>query len=371
MIIFSFLIVYLFVLINCKDPNIKLKINYAFINSILLNLPLTCNMKESYVKTEFNIMRHNFIPNGSNKDVFLTIAFNKFSNLYPLLNSYRSTGTQARFVFISDQYSFSKLPQKYVEELNKFNIEFILFPGKFNYSNKVVFIRFHIIEVFLRNNNFIDRIINADLFDTIIQYDPFTTNFSKNYFYISEEYQIMDGDKYDTQWINEILPIYNSNLLRCKNLLEKNLTFEDFKNKHVICAGLMAGGYDHFLAFSELMFNMFKIENNSITNLANDQGFYNFFYYGGAFKNSGIQTKIMHYNSEFLATIGWIAYKDYFKKQKINNIGEICVEGNYPAIIHQYNRCHNIIKTIENAFYKKDIDIIDFIIPKYKKFIIF
>ena len=108
----------------------------------------------------------------------------------------------------------------------------------------------------------------------------------------------------------------------------------ELMNNIVINSGEAVGGVD-------LMIKLFDMMAKS-KNVCMDQGFLNYLYYSGIMqKEFGIDAIPLPHNSEIFTAIAVFALKGTLRVDPESTLGSIRINGNLPALIHQFDRDPN------------------------------
>lgn len=280
-----------------------------------------------------------FIPNSSERDAILSFATNELTNLIPFIRSLRTSNSKCRFIVFSNHKALTKYSKNFYQIAEKCGVEFINIGTKSFTGLSAMYIRFVIYKYFLyRNKDKFDRVIFCDLFDTIVQHDPFTTNFTNMTFFAEEGFTIKNN-KCNYYWLLDAFKIWD------KYMVNSAIQFNDeikktIFDKNLINAGIQAGPIKSMIEMTELMSQMGDETTGEI--LVNDQSFFNILAYSGFFKFNFSTIN----SSEFLSTFG------YFFGPKIDKIninltfGRIERDGIIPGIIHQYDRSFKILQAV-------------------------
>ena len=278
----------------------------------------------------------NFVPprrngNSTPRDLILTFALGKLQNALAFVSSCRTTGCQARIVFLVDDVAHTKYSQEFYQELYNCGCE-IINVGHFDIKDRqdIFFIRYLYYEKYLSNRTDIDRILATDLYDVLFQSDPFTNEVTgKKVFFFSEREKMADN------WYNQYY------ITTCYDNLE---TIEPSKNKDklksllfegdIINAGISLGGYGPMLKFIKFMT---KIGNRTtLQSYADDQGCLNLFLRGHFFDDI-FEYEIDPFNGTLIECFGSRFIKKSFELAK-HPLGSLPHPDNPPAVIHQIDR---------------------------------
>lgn len=279
------------------------------------------------------------LPNSSEKDLIMSFGTNKLTNLFPFIRTLRTTGSRCRFILFVDANSLTKYPNIYYELANDCGVEFINI-GSISFTKmQAMFLRFCFFQKFLITNQAkIDRVIFVDLYDTIFQHDPFTTEFG-NFLYISSDTYSFRRVRSNLNWLNECLTHFDHNF----DPTVSTLFSEDFKKevvyKEALNGGLQAGPVQIMIEFSTAMMKMGDVKTLKVH--CNDQGFLNALIYSGYF-NRMFRYSILSLNSTFMASIHFFCFQHINKSPDKFEIGKIDRYGGVAAVLHQFDRSRKL-----------------------------
>ena len=285
--------------------------------------------------------QNNTIPNSSERDIILTVAIGAVYNIIPFIRTLRTTNCKARVVIFIDSLTLSSMNTSMYEDISKCGIQFVDIGTKVpSEAEDIFFYRYIIFNNFLRENEQeIDRVILVDLFDTVFQNDPFITNFSENILYLSEEgYPLMDS-LFNTIQIRKNIHNMNPQTFDDNSVYQSNY-LKKIKNKHIINGGLQAGGLLPMLSFLSIMA---KIGNESAMKAyGDDQAFLNIFAYSKLLKKV-CDFEIVPSSSYFMSSNALYCMLEKNPFRNDSKFGNFSRGSKVPSILHQYNRCQDII----------------------------
>jgi hypothetical protein len=129
----------------------------------------------------------NFTPqnslgsNSTDRDAVIASMLRTKVNIVPFVRSLRTTGCRARIVFIADQVAVESCDAPMRAFLDNCGVTLINI-GHVNCTERFEFLMFrnHFLASFLLHRTpLFDRIVIADLFDTVFQGDPFSSHFDR------------------------------------------------------------------------------------------------------------------------------------------------------------------------------------------------
>ena len=300
-----------------------------------------------------------FIPNSNDRDLILTVAFNKLQNVFCFVRSARTTGFKGRIVIITNDLAISKKTKSYFSTIKKCGVQFISV-GNYTPTSPVdlYYYRYEIYHQLLQDNkDILSRVILCDLYDTFFQHDPFTTNFSSDWIIFSGEGT--DNNGFNRRVSKECFQQMH-NIDPRLTMTKEDLIFALTKGPP-INGGLIAGGISPMLTFTKYMTNI----GNPFTlkGYSDDQGCLNFFVKGHVF-DKVLQYHIDGSREGFLASWSTFARRrpDIFTHQ---NMGEFHINNSkIPAILHQFDRSHVLVNKLISSC--PDIDPLFNDSPKFK-----
>lgn len=161
----------------------------------------------------------------------------------------------------------------------------------------------------------IDRVIIADLYDTVFQGDPFTASFDSDYFYFAEESTTIENCWINKLWLQQAVPD----------------SFEKIKHHKVLNAGLFQGGTIPVLKFLDVYLSFYESQLMNMT--APDQGYFNYIAYTQIMNNNHFNVKVLNGND------GIIVLSYFQEKETKLVLGNFKPKASkiYPRILHQYD----------------------------------
>ena len=146
------------------------------------------------------------LPNSSGRDAIFLLGINKLTNLLPIVKTLRTTGSKCRVFLFTDAQTIKKygLVRNFYVPLENCGLEIVNL-GDLNTNDYyyICYLRYNIYKSFLiLYRQFFDRIIFMDLYDSIIQHDPFTTEFG-NSLYLSDEGYIIRDNSFNLYYVED------------------------------------------------------------------------------------------------------------------------------------------------------------------------
>ena len=169
----------------CKDPTpFDILLDEALIlKDIPVNNCHTCNYKV-----------HNEAANSQNNDLVIGVALGGFSNEFFFSRTLRTVGSKCKLVFLCDRDAFSSLTKDRYEQTVRCGAQFIVLDNKkwIDYWSHAAGAYYYVLAFLLRNRGKFNRIIFQDLFDSIFQGDPFTTDLipGENVIHVADEVEV-------------------------------------------------------------------------------------------------------------------------------------------------------------------------------------
>jgi hypothetical protein len=278
--------------------------------------------------------------NSTPRDVIMGTAFGKLLGIIPFLRSMRTCGCKARLVIFVDKKAMEKYPRKYYEKINDCGGELVLCPY---YKGDIMYgVRYQAYRDFLLNNRYnIDRVITLDLFDTIMQYDPFIPSFRNDVLYFEPENITVKMHPYNVDWVKDAHKILGENLSQLH--FQYNGDPKDLMEWEVLNGGEQAGGPDQLLAYIDHLCKFLGYGSN-------DQGFAIYFYQNGIFKEVfDFESIRLPVANDIFVGVGVRLLDGYMNHWKTKNHGEFELGGHYPGLIHQFDRSREVASNIKRA----------------------
>ena len=336
------LLIILLIFIRCKYISHDIIFSNEFIQGYLMKTLNSSSLMTNECKLcNFSLSNENFTkPNSSERDIILSIAIGAIFNIYPFIKTLRTTQCKARIVIFIDSLTFSSMNYSYFEEISKCGVQFIDIGDKVpTEAEDIFYYRYVLYNQFLKENQQeINRVILVDLFDTVFQHDPFTTNFSEDLLYLSDEGYSLMNSLFNTIQIRRNILNMSSSIFNDPSIYKENY-LKKIRYKHILNGGLQGGGLLPILSFLSLMTKIG--DKNKMKAIGDDQAFINIFAYSKLLKNI-CKFEIIPSSSYFMSSNAlycMLEKNSYGSNYKFGNFSR----GNkIPAILHQYNRCHNI-----------------------------
>ena len=280
------------------------------------------------------------VGNSTPRDAILTTGFSSLLNSIPFARSMRTCGCNARLIIFIDKDVLKKFSERFFSKLNDCGVELFLFT---NYTTQsAVNIRYRAYRQFIaENSHCLNRIITIDLFDTMIQYDPFIPSFTGDTLYFQPEGFSIKDEENNRRWFYCVHDVFhksnNMNHYYYKGSVDELLT------KPAVNGGEVAGGPRQMLTYIDYLYKFL--------NACTDQGFMTYLYNTGAFtKEFDFPVVLLPWGNDIFTCVGrnvkWTNELDYFKKMKS---GEYEINGSYPGLIHQYDRSREMTYAIVDA----------------------
>ena len=214
-----------------------------------------------------NFTAHNHGSDSTPRDVIIGFVSQTQYNIILFLRTLRTTLSNCSIVFFFDDESLKTIDKYTLEHLTMCNCQIINFHKK----NIDVYIKNYLLELtytFIRiNQQNIDRIIVADVYDTIFQSDPFNRRIPKYMIHLVNEKFNYSSTPLNMKFINDV---------------DNNFKFSDQdKNILYFCAGYMEGETDVFLDFLDVFLKYMKEKTT-------DQGIINYCYLSHQFERNAV-----------------------------------------------------------------------------------
>lgn len=286
----------------------------------------------------FQPKMNNSTANSSSRDAILTIGMNRLVNLFLFIKTLRTTGSKCRFILFLDDSAVSHYDRNFFSTVENCGVEIVNFHALRPFAD-IACLRFQIYLDFLEiNRHLFDRIYLCDLFDTVVQHDPFTTDFGDMLYLCDEGIKICD-DSINSYWLSKCISdmaAYNESF-NFSDEVKSNI----FK-KNILNSGLVAGSIKNMINYCRVMSKM--IDNEQLRLIAiYDQGFHNLIVYTGLLDGL-VNYKIENVDSELFASIGVFITRTNNIEHNDKEIvfGEIKRNSLFPGILHQFERSAKI-----------------------------
>lgn len=209
-----------------------------------------------------------------------------------------------------------------------------------------MFLRFCFFQKFLiQNQDKIDRVVFVDLYDTIFQHDPFTTEFG-NFLYISSDTFAFSRVRSNKIWLNQCLTYFEHNFDPTVSTFFDEKFKKEVISKEDLNGGLQAGSTQIMIEFATAMMKMGDQKKLKVH--CNDQGFLNALIYSGYFRNK-FKYSILTLNSTFMASIHFYCFMHINKSPDKFEIGKIDRQGGVAAVLHQFDRSRKLKSVLLEA----------------------
>ncbi|OHS94984.1 hypothetical protein TRFO_38794 [Tritrichomonas foetus] len=263
----------------------------------------------------FNV--RNLNSDSTTRDAIFSFMFSEIAGILPFTRSLRTTGSNCRVFIFADDNSMSKITEDELMVLDRCSITLI----KTGFSKhmawtQIVLLRYPVFYDFLFLRRYlIDRVIIVDMYDSVFQGDPFTTDFQKDTFYFVEENSSIENCWINALWLQQAAPD----------------SYEIIKKNKILNSGLFMGGTMQVLKFLDIYLTFY--ENKDQNSTAPDQGYFNFVAYTKVLNDPSMKTKILTGNDGVIVL-------SYFQESQTKLIFGNFKPKNaviYPRILHQYD----------------------------------
>lgn len=257
------------------------------------------------------------VPNSANSssdDLILgTLYGNSQRNVLTFVRSVRTAGCKASIVIFITENISNSLSEEYHKNLENCGVTLLDIP----YYERVRGIHPNLIRhlhysIFISKfQNYFNRVLIVDLFDTFVQKDPFSDKFDVKYVSFTYETTPFASNKINRDWVRNIDLEYDEN---------------KYKNNIPLCAGLFSGTTHSLLKFYDIFVNLSHWE--WINTKCRDQRWLNYLYYNNKLQNIAKIDKNHHLLSSLFVNFN----KNY------DRYGLVQLGATTPAVIHQYDR---------------------------------
>ena len=302
-----------------------------------------------------NFTVRNEAQDSTPDDLIIGVALRHISNENFFARTIRTTGSKCRIVFVCDDIAIENLPKERYDDAVKCGVQFSVVPSKSwngDYFSLAAAAYYYVLAFLLRNRGRFYRIIFQDLFDSVFQGDPFTTDLVTWPNEIHATHEFLNG------WCNYMVTYYK------KAGITQPKWYGDryFKNS------------SHFGAFAETMIK-FLLVFVSVNNFAmgwNDQITANYILFNGDMERYGLyysnDTKLERFinlvnnrernqlpnfhahfsnNNQYAVSV----HHTWQRKQVMLNIVQICpIKERDPKLVRDYfGKCNDgCFRTIMN-----------------------
>ena len=213
----------------------------------------------------------NEVNNSSHEDLIIAAAVSHIANENFFSRTIRTTGSKCHIVIVCDEEAMNKLPKERYESAVSCGVQFCVVPSKRwggGYWGKATVAYYYVLAYILRNRGLFKRIIFQDLYDSIFQGDPFTSDLisSPNEIHVTTEF----------------IP-NNKSIQMVKYYKDANITVPESYLKKDYRNSSHFGG----LADTILRFLLLYISINDFGHSWNDQVTQNYIEFSGALKEHG------------------------------------------------------------------------------------
>ena len=260
-------------------------------------------------------VRNRELSNSSPRDVSIIPAVSITQNIEVFVRTLRTTGSLCSCVILLDNYTYNQLSQDAFSELTQCGAQ-IINCGPVNVVEHIDAYNYCYAFTFLfieANRHMIDRVIRFDMFDTVLQGDPFNSQVDEKLNLIDEGTQMHAMPHFydiNAVWISHFDP----DIKKYNGLVYK-------------CAGYIGGS-------AETMYKCFGIfiEYMRIGTINNDQGAVNYFYFNNIYKKEGIDVVGIR-KFELVRHCAFIPLENH---NALGDVRTIRDESSYASVVHHY-----------------------------------
>lgn len=276
---------------------------------------------------------HNPHANSSPRDLIISLISGGYVNFMTYVRTLRSTGCKATVIVLIDDKCYNRLSNRERQVLDECGINLINYGDitpvfkKYIYETRLI-LMYGIILTYRKQ---FDRVIIADIFDTIFQSDPFIPGFNNNTMCFTTEGYFNNNDPTNnTKWIKVADPDYF-----------KDIHFYD--DKIVINGGLFFGSTDGILLFFKLFLSLKVFDDFTVKTV--DQGYMNYLYHRGIFMKNGLNLTLTFPGDYIISARG----HKFNLKPSADGLQMMLLSSNPPAVLHQYNRGPSVLESIKKT----------------------
>ena len=217
---------------------------------------------------------NNVNPNSTPRDVVLSYASGRVSNVALFVRTLRTSKSKCSIVLLFDKRIINSLSSDEKKMLSKCGVQIIQFDPLNNPGVYPKSYAFQLFESFIRHNvHKINRIIICDLFDFLFQGDPFHQQLPKNEVHIVDEGEKLGGTGEapvtNRKWILKFDPHYK-------------ITSDDLEF-YYYCSGYMEATANLMVQFLNVYLSVVPMSR-----MAYDQGGFNYIYIAGLLKKYSV-----------------------------------------------------------------------------------
>jgi hypothetical protein len=253
------------------------------------------------------------------------------TNTVTFVRTLRSTGCKAAIIVFCDYMAlrtFTADHLRFHDDCGVVFVDFGVVPnGRANITVQARHLLYY--DFLTEYRSTFDRVIIADMYDTLFQQDPFTTDFGYHTMGVTSEAVTLNADPtINTAWLKIADPDYAADP-------------KFYDDKIALSSGLLFGSTEAMLMF----YNVFLGHKfyDTFPPTSTDQGHLNFLYHKGVFAKSGLKIRVTQPGDYIVSARGAVF------RQTTNWHGMFQVVGysSSPAVIHQYSRICPIMARVK------------------------
>ena len=266
--------------------------------------------------------------NSTSRDCLITFAVKNVDNVFPFIRSLRTTGCKASVFILFDDESFKKFSNDTFTLFKNcsINIQNIgSFPYIYKPDDLFAYRHIYIYDFIYKMASFFDRILLADLYDSVFQNDPFFEDVDPDAFTVTREARFMHDDYHNKLRVSKVM-YYND---------------ETMGHIRTLNAGIMYGSPEMIMKYQNLYFHEFNLSNIKETHRTCDQGYLNYFQLRRVLKPSLGKLNIW-YNDQGFETLASILPH----LPKCLQLGNVTLHNTRQIIVHQFDRSNMLIAMV-------------------------
>lgn len=285
-----------------------------------------------------------FPSNSCQKDAILTIGINKLFNLLPFIRTLRTAGSKCRFILFLNNESMHAYEPKFYQKAKDCGVEFRVVKILEQWTKEQVwYIRFMIYKNFLiENKKEIRRVFFCDLYDTVIQHDPFMPEFKYDVLYLSNEGYPNKKSLISIHDLNTGFNVFNFTENQKKEILDRD----------IFNGGLQGGSTEIMIRFCDIMLKSGNPKTFEV--YAIDQGYLNIIIYLGIFRRLINYTVLYPNSSMFSSMVRFSISRGWNKRNRRAVFGKIKIDGVVPGILHHYDRSVVVRRIVRRTCFNPD-----------------
>jgi len=233
------------------------------------------------------------------------------------------------------------MSSSYISVLKSLNVQILLIHKIYLNFYRDFVRQFALYDFLLIHYSLYDRFLEADSFDTFFQGDPFLHIPSDGLGFSLEEFFLDNG--INKEWILDSLDYFHSDPAFKKKIY----------STHIICSGILYGSCKCYIKFINTFLIPLLEENDPFLYDGKDQAYFNYLFVTNSLQKLPFKLYYSQYDGYF-SSISMTLMSNglsIFIDEKYSKIGNLTFQSSSikPLVIHQYNRCKQLIKMIKSS----------------------